>query len=52
VWIDALPIGGDAEWHEVLMRESVTVPGPACDRLSSFARRAGVVLVIGVNERE
>jgi nitrilase len=52
VWIDALPVGDDAEWHAMLMRESVTVPGPACDRLSSSARRARVVLVVGVNERE
>jgi nitrilase len=52
VWIDALPVLGDAEWHALLMRESVTVPGPACDRLAAAARRAGVVLVVGVNERE
>jgi nitrilase len=52
VWIDALPVGDDAEWHAMLMRESVTVPGPACDRLAAAARRAGVVLVAGVNERE
>jgi nitrilase len=52
VWIDALPVSGDAEWHALLMRESVTVPGPACDRLAGAARAAGVVLVIGVNERE
>jgi nitrilase len=52
VWIDALPVGGDAEWHALLMRESVTVPGPACDRLAAAARRAGVVLAIGVDERE
>jgi nitrilase len=52
VWIDALPVGDDAEWHALLMRESVTVPGPACDRLAAVARRAGVVLVVGVNERE
>jgi len=52
VWIDALPVAGDAEWHALLMRESVTVPGPACDRLAAAARRASVVLVIGANERE
>ncbi len=34
------------------MRESVTVPGPACARLAEAARSAGVVLVIGVSERE
>ena len=52
VWIDALPVGGDAEWHALLIHESVTVPGPGCDRLAAAARRAGVVLVVGVNERE
>jgi nitrilase len=52
VWIDALPVGDDAEWHALLMRESVTVPGPAGDRLAAAARRAGVVLVVGVDERE
>jgi nitrilase len=52
VWVDALPVGGDADWHALLMRESVTIPGPACDRLAEAARRAGVVLVVGVNERE
>ena len=48
VWIDALPIGDDAVWHALLMGESVTVPGLACDRLAAAARRAGVVLVLGV----
>jgi nitrilase len=52
VWIDAVPVSGDAEWHAHLMRESVTVPGPACDRLAQAARSAGLVLMIGVNERE
>jgi len=52
VWIDALPVGEDAEWHTLLMRESVTIPGPACERLAAAARRAGLVLVVGVDERE
>jgi nitrilase len=52
VWIDALPVAEDEEWHALLMSESVTVPGPACDRLAAAARRARVVLVIGVDERE
>jgi nitrilase len=52
IGIDALPFTRDAEWHALLMRESVTVPGPACERLAAAARRAGVVLVIGVDERE
>jgi nitrilase len=52
VWIDALPVGEDAEWHAMLLRESVTVPGPDCDRLAAAARRGGVVLVVGIDERE
>ncbi|HEX4760024.1 MAG TPA: nitrilase-related carbon-nitrogen hydrolase [Thermoleophilaceae bacterium] len=52
VWIDALPVGDDAEWHALLMRESVTVPGPACDLPAAMARRAEAVLVVGINERE
>lgn len=52
VWIDALPVGADAEWHALLMRESVTVPGAACDRLAAAARRNSVVLVVGVHECE
>jgi nitrilase len=52
LWADALPVGDDSEWHRRLMNESVIVPGPACDRLAAAARRAGVVLVIGVNERD
>lgn len=52
VWVDALPVSGDAEWHGLLMRESVTVPGPACERLAEAAGAAEVVLAIGVNERD
>ena len=52
VWIDALAVGADADWHAALMRESVTVPGRACDRLAAAARRNNVVLVVGVDERE
>jgi nitrilase len=51
VWIDALPVAEDAEWHALLMREAVTVPGPACERLAAAARRAKVILVVGVDER-
>ncbi len=52
VWIDVLAVGDDEEWHALLLEQSVTVPGPACDRLAAVARRAGVVLVIGVDERD
>jgi predicted amidohydrolase len=52
VWIDALAVGDDAEWHALLMRESVTVPGPACERFAAAALRTGVAFVVGVDERE
>jgi len=52
VWIDAVAVGGDGDWHARLMRESVSVPGEASDRLAAAARRAGAVLVVGVNERK
>ncbi|MBI4233687.1 MAG: carbon-nitrogen hydrolase family protein [Chloroflexi bacterium] len=35
-----------------LFRNAVEVPGPATDALGAAARRTGVYLVIGVNERE
>jgi len=52
VWIDALPVGEDGDWHAQLVRESVSVPSEASDRLGVAARRAGAVLVVGVTERE
>ncbi|WP_405007783.1 carbon-nitrogen hydrolase family protein [Kitasatospora purpeofusca] len=44
------PVQG-SPWYERLYRASVDVPGPYVDALRAAARRAGVVLVIGVNER-
>ncbi|MFE6868668.1 carbon-nitrogen hydrolase family protein [Kitasatospora sp. NPDC057692] len=44
------PVQG-SPWYERLYRASVDVPGPHVDTLRAAARRAGVVLVIGVNER-
>ncbi|MFF7454185.1 carbon-nitrogen hydrolase family protein [Kitasatospora sp. NPDC008115] len=44
------PVQG-SPWFERLYRASVDVPGPHVDTLRAAARRAGVVLVIGVNER-
>ncbi len=52
MWVDALRVSGDAEWYALLMGESVMVPGSGCDRFAEAARSAGVVLVVGVNERE
>jgi nitrilase len=41
---------GAKEAFALLARESVAVPGPACDRLGEIAREHGVWLVTGVNE--
>ena len=42
-------IGAD---HLKLIAESVAVPGPVTDRIGSAAKKAGVVVAIGVNERD
>jgi nitrilase len=52
VWIDALPVAEDAEWHALLLQQSVTIPGPAFERLAATAGENAVVLVVGVNERD
>ncbi|MDX2391353.1 carbon-nitrogen hydrolase family protein [Streptomyces sp. DK15] len=44
------PVQG-SPWFERLQRASVDIPGPHVDALRAAARRHGVVLVIGVNER-
>lgn len=57
LWLDYCP--GAALWDHPgakavfarLMAESVPVPGPACERLSSLAREHGITLVVGVHER-
>jgi nitrilase len=41
---------GAKEAFALLARESVAVPGPACDRLGEIAREHGIWLVTGVNE--
>ena len=38
--------------HLKLIEESVTVPGPVTDILAAAAKRAGVVVAIGINERD
>ena len=38
--------------HLRLYDEAVAVPGPVCDAVASAARRHGMVVVLGVNERD
>jgi nitrilase len=51
IWNGVLAPVDQHELHTRLVEESVTVPGPAVERLSSLAARHGVVLSVGVNER-
>src|ERR1051325_3500945 len=53
VWAKALAgwqQPGAKEAFALLARESVSVPGPACERLGEIAREHGVWLVTGVTE--
>ena len=53
VWAKALAgwaEPGAKEAFALLARESVAVPGPACDRIGEIARENGIWLVTGVNE--
>lgn len=45
------PVAAGAE-HLALYERAPTVPGPQIDRVRAAARRAGVVVVLGVNERD
>ena len=38
--------------HLKLIAESVTVPGPVTEQIGSAAKKAGVVVAIGINERD
>jgi nitrilase len=38
--------------YELLLQQSVTVPGPVVERLGEAARDAGVTVVMGINERD
>lgn len=50
IWDGVLPAIDTHDLHEQLVRSAVMVPGPDADRLGQIARRAGVVLSVGVNE--
>lgn len=51
IWNGVLAPVDQHDLHERLVRESITVPGPEVDRLGRLAARYGVVLSLGVNER-
>jgi nitrilase len=51
-WVDEVLPGEDEAWHLRLLEQSVVVPGPVTEQLGAAARRAGVYVVMGVDERE
>ena len=54
VWVWFIPPGRTADLREVyslLHANSMTIPGPSTAQLCDAARRAGVAVAIGVNER-
>ena len=46
------PLGETGAWHARLHQQAVQVPGPEVDALVAAAKRAGVIAVVGVTERE
>jgi nitrilase len=53
-WVRHLAAGADPAARATfarLMRESIEVPGPACDRLAQTAKRHSLWLAVGANER-
>ncbi|MEE6178224.1 carbon-nitrogen hydrolase family protein [Mycobacterium sp. 050134] len=50
-WNAVLPPIDQHPLHERLVAASIVVPGPHTDRLSRIARQNGVVLSVGINER-
>ncbi|HSK97464.1 MAG TPA: carbon-nitrogen hydrolase family protein [Euzebyales bacterium] len=51
-WVDEVLPGEDQAWHVRLLEQSVVVPGPVTEQLGAAARRTGVVVVMGVDERD
>ena len=52
-WYDTRVIWDDEDaWFAAFQREAVVVPGEATERLGAAAKRAGLTLAVGVNERE
>ena len=51
IWNGVLAPVDQHELHERLVAESIVVPGPETRRLGALAARFGVVLSVGVNER-
>lgn len=51
IWGGVLPPVDQHDFHERLVHASVVVPGPDTERIARMAARHGVVLSVGINER-
>jgi aliphatic nitrilase len=51
-WVFVKPLGETGHWHARLHEQAVELPGPELDALVDAARRAGVVAVVGITERD
>lgn len=51
IWNGVLAPVDQHPFFERLFRNAITVPGPECGRLADVARRHGVMLSVGVNEK-
>jgi nitrilase len=53
IWKDAGVIwDGDETWYSMLVDQAIVVPSEATERLGAIARKHGVTLVVGVDERD
>jgi nitrilase len=50
-WVWRLPPWSDGPWYERLWDQAVDIPGPVTATVGKAARRAGVWVTVGVNER-
>lgn len=51
IWNGVLAPVDQHPYFERLFRGAIAVPGPECDRLAGLARRHGLMLSVGVNEK-
>jgi len=51
-WVWRTTPWSDGDWYRRLAEQSVTVPGPATDRLGSIAAEHGIYLAVGIDERD